>query len=723
MIPPTPIEPADLAPADIEAPEVEAAEAEPSEVEPPEVACDGPEGGRLDVVGLGPGDPDWLTPETARLLAAATDLVGYGPYLARLAAVPGQRRHVSDNREELARARHALALARAGGRVCVVSGGDPGVFAMAAAVIEAIDRDGEPGVPVEVHPGVSAVQAASARLGAVIGHDFAVLNLSDNLKPWELVERRLRLAAAADLVLALYNPASRARPHQIDRAVTALLSVKAPETVVILARAVGRADERVTVTTLGSVDTALIDMATLVLVGADATRVTAAGRVYTPRFVAAATPVVSAEAPSLPSVAPPAAPAAAPPATSAAVAPWLTIVGIGEDGRAGLSAAALAALDAAEIVVGGRRHLALVGPPDALGAAEGWPWPSPMTDLYPRIVAARGRRLVVLASGDPFHHGVGPSLAARVQPDEIRVLPAPSSFSLAAARLGWALQDVATVSLHGRAFARIVPHIRAGRRILALSWDGSTPARLAEHLVANGYEPSRLVVLEALGGPSERVTDTTAAGFGLDTVNPLNLVALEIRPGQDPRRQPLGFGLPDDLFAHDGQITKRDVRAVTLSSLAPEGGELLWDVGAGSGSIAVEWLLADPTNRAVAVEDRADRRANIAANAEAFGVPQLRVVAGRAPDVFADLDDPDAIFVGGGTSDDGLLDACCERLKPDGRLVANAVTVEGEAELLRRHAALGGALTRLHVERAAPLGGMTGFAPARAVTQWRWIKP
>lgn len=649
--------------------------------------------GRLDVVGIGPGDPDWLTPETSRLLAEATDLVGYAPYLARLPERSGQTRHASDNREELARARHALALAKTGARVCVVSGGDPGIFAMAAAVMEAIDLDGEPGVPVEVHPGISAVQAASARLGAVIGADFCVLNLSDNLKPAELVERRLKLAAAADLVLALYNPASKARPHQIAAAFATLATVKPPETVVVLARAIGRADERVTVTTLAAVDVSLIDMATLVLVGATTTKVTAGGRVYTPRAVPAVRPPLAG--------------------------PWLTVVGIGEDGRSGLGPAATHAIDTADILVGGRRHLALAGPV----AAECWPWPTPMTDLYEAIVAARGRCVTVLASGDPFHHGVGSALAALVPVDEMRVLPAPSSFALAASKLGWAQQDCVSISLHGRAFARIVPHIRPGRRILALSWDETTPRKLAEHLTATGYGPSRLVVLEALGGPAERVTDCVAETFALDEINALNLVALEIRSGASPRRQTLGFGLPDDLFAHDGQITKRDIRAVTLSSLAPMGGELLWDVGAGSGSIAVEWLLADPANRAVAIEDRADRVANIAANAESFGVPALEIVTGRAPAALAALPDPDAIFIGGGTSDAALMDACWQRLKPGGRLVANAVTIEGEAELLRRHATFGGDLLRLHIERAAPLGGMTGFAPARAVTQWRAVKP
>lgn len=649
--------------------------------------------GRLDVVGIGPADEKWLTPETARLLADATDLVGYAPYLARVPETPGQTRHASDNRAELLRARHALSLAQSGARVCVVSGGDPGIFAMAAAVLEAIDLDGEPGVPVEVHPGISAVQAASAKLGAIIGADFCVLNLSDNLKPWEVVERRLKLAAAADFVLALYNPASKARPNQIVAAFAALAEVKPPETVVVLARAIGRPDERVTVTTLGAVDVSLIDMATLVVIGATTTKVTASGRVYTPRSV--------------------------PEAPAPAAGPWLTLVGIGEDGRAGLSPTARHVVDTAEILVGGARHLALAGPV----AAETWPWPSPMSDLYETIVAARGRRVVVLASGDPFHHGVGSVLAARVPVDEMRVFPAPSSFALAAAKLGWAQQDCVTLSLHGRAFARIVPHIRSGRRILALSWDETTPKTLAEYLTANGYGPSRLVVLEALAGPAERVSDTTAESFALDTINPLNLVAIEIRAGDNPRRQPLGFGLPDDLFAHDGQITKRDIRAVTLSSLAPMGGELLWDVGAGSGSIAVEWLLADAQNRAIAIEDRPDRAANIASNAEAFGVPGLEIVTGRAPDALRDLADPDAIFIGGGTSDAALLDACWQRLKPGGRLVANAVSIEGERELLARHAAYGGDLLRLHVERAAALGGMTGFAPARAVTQWRVQKP
>ena len=268
-----------------------------------------------------------------------------------------------------------------------------------------------------------------------------------------------------------------------------------------------------------------------------------------------------------------------------------------------------------------------------------------------------------------------------------------------------------------------MPHIRANRRIIALSWDETTPARLAAHLTATGWGSSRLVVLEAMGGPRERVTEATAETFAPGPIDPLNVVALEIRPGAHPRRQPLGFGLSDDLFEHDGQITKREIRALTLSSLAPQGGERLWDIGGGSGSISIEWLLADPANTAVAVESDPTRAARIARNARAFGVPGLEVIEGRAPAALAGLAAPDAVFVGGGVSDPAILDAAWVALPPGGRLVANAVTIAAEAELMRRHAAHGGDLLRVGVERAGPLGRMSGFEPARPVTHWRGVKP
>jgi precorrin-6Y C5,15-methyltransferase (decarboxylating) len=398
---------------------------------------------------------------------------------------------------------------------------------------------------------------------------------------------------------------------------------------------------------------------------------------------------------------------------------WLAIVGVGEDGLDGLSPAAARLVAQARLLVGGERHLAMVPP----GPAERMAWPSPLTDAIPAILARRGVDVCVLASGDPFLYGVGATLSAHIPPEEILCLPAPSSFSLAAARLGWALQDCALVSLHGRSFERLRPHLQPGARILALSWDGTTPARIAAELAGNGMGRSRLVVMEALGGPRERVTDTTAEGFVPGGIADLNLVGIGIVADGSARILPLAAGLPDDWFENDGQITKREIRAMTLAALAPRKGDLLWDVGAGSGSVAVEWMLREPAMRAVAVEARPDRAARVARNAAALGVPGLRVVEGRAPAVLAGLPRPDAVFVGGGATAPGVLDAVWGALPPGGRLVVNAVTLETQAEAMARHAALGGELVQVQVSRAEAVGGFRGWRAAMPVVQWAAVKP
>ena len=396
---------------------------------------------------------------------------------------------------------------------------------------------------------------------------------------------------------------------------------------------------------------------------------------------------------------------------------WLSIVGIGEDGIEGLSATARGLIANAEIVFGGARHLALAAP---LIRGQARPWPSPFS--VNEVLAARGRQVCVLASGDPFHYGVGATLAAQVAPDETVAVPAPAAFSLAAARLGWAMQDVALVSLHGRAIDRIRPHLHPGARVLALTSDGEGPAALARLLSESGFGGSHLTVLEALGGPKERVRSTTARRFNLGVVAELNVVGIEVEAGPDAKIIPYAQGLPDALYEHDGQLTKRELRAVTLSSLAPLRGELLWDIGAGSGSIAIEWMLAHPSMRAVAIEAREDRAARIRRNAAALGVPELQIVEGRAPGALAGLPAPDAIFIGGGASDDGMLDAAISALMSGGRLVVNAVTLETEAALIERHAKHGGSLTRIAISRADSIGGKTGWRAAMPVTQWVWVK-
>ncbi|AZO23040.1 MULTISPECIES: precorrin-6y C5,15-methyltransferase (decarboxylating) subunit CbiE [unclassified Mesorhizobium] len=399
---------------------------------------------------------------------------------------------------------------------------------------------------------------------------------------------------------------------------------------------------------------------------------------------------------------------------------WLTIVGIGEDGVAGLGDEAKQRIAEAAVVFGGKRHLGLVS---SLAKGEARPWPTPFDAEMRDVLALAGKNVCVLASGDPFFHGVGVTLARKVTPDEMLVLPAPSSLSLAASRLGWALQDVEAISLHGHPIDLIRPLLHPGARILALTSDGDAPAAIAGLLDENGFGPSRLTVLEALGGPEEKHRTARADAFDLKKINSLNVLALEVESTTDARILPLTVGLADHLFEHDGQITKREIRAITLSALAPRRGELLWDIGAGSGSIGIEWMLAHPSMRAIAIEADEERAARIRRNAAHCGVPGLVVVEGTAPKALAKLETPDAIFIGGGGSDAGVLGKAIKALSAGGRLVANAVTLEMEALLLDQHTRRGGDLTRIALSRAAPVGSMQAWRPAMPVMQWSWVKP
>ncbi|MFD8149454.1 precorrin-6y C5,15-methyltransferase (decarboxylating) subunit CbiE [Streptomyces sp. NPDC059720] len=399
------------------------------------------------------------------------------------------------------------------------------------------------------------------------------------------------------------------------------------------------------------------------------------------------------------------------PAAPAAV----TVVGIGADGWAGLPDGSRAVLLDAEVLVGGPRQLDLL-PPECAGRRVAWP--SPLRPAVPGLLAAHaGRRIAVLASGDPMFHGIGRTLTEVHGP--VRVLPHPSSVSHACARLGWPVEDTEVVTLVGRPAARLAAALHEGRRILVLSAGADTPAEVAALLRDRGFGPSRLRVLEQLGGPGERVSGpVTADGWALPPGDPLNIVAVECRRAPDAPRLGAVPGLPDKAYEHDGQLTKRHVRAVTLGVLAPAPGELLWDVGGGSGSIAVEWMRTHPSCRAVSVERDPVRAARIERNAERLGVPGLRVVTGAAPDALAELPPPDAVFIGGGLTAPGLLDACWAALPAGGRLVANTVTLESEALLAdacRRH---GGELVRLAVSHAVPVGGFTGWRQAMPVTQW-----
>ena len=398
---------------------------------------------------------------------------------------------------------------------------------------------------------------------------------------------------------------------------------------------------------------------------------------------------------------------------------WLSIVGIGEDGRPGLSAGALAALDGADFVVGGARHLALAAPIRAETAI----WSSPIADTYRLILARRNQNVCVLATGDPFHYGVGAELAKLVPPDEMTCWPQASAFTLAASRLGWALADCACLSLHGRAWERVIPYLQPGARILALSWDGTTPQRLAGVLSERGFGASTITVLEAMGGPRERVRHAVADRFDLTGVDPLNVVALSINGAPDARVVTLSAGLADGWFENDGQMTKADIRALTLAALAPRAGELLWDVGAGAGSIAIEWMLRHPSNRAIAIEAHPDRAARIWRNARHLGVPDLEIVCSKAPDALQDLARPEAIFIGGGGSEDGVFEACWGALKSGGRMVVNAVTIETEQAILGWRRRYGGSLKRIAVSHLEPVGSMHGWRAAMPVTQYAVTKP
>jgi len=397
---------------------------------------------------------------------------------------------------------------------------------------------------------------------------------------------------------------------------------------------------------------------------------------------------------------------------------WLVLVGVGEDGIDGLVPAAQRLIAQADFVVGGKRHLALAGSLKA----ETMVWPSPIENALDMIEAHRGRSVCVLASGDPFFFGVGAMLMRRFQPDEMISVPAPSAFALAASRLGWSQQDCALLTLHGRPLEAIIPHLQPKARILALSWDDATPAKLTRLLKSRGMGRSRLTICEAMGGPRERLLTSMAQDFALDNVAALNTIAIEVVADHDARILPRAAGLPDEWFEHDGQITKREIRAMTLSSLAPRRGELLWDVGSGSGSVAIEWMLADPANDAVAVERRHDRAQRIARNALSFGVPTLSVIAGEAPDVFADLAQPDAIFIGGGASAPGIMDRAYDALPAGGRLIVNAVTLETQAACVDWRARWGGELAQVAIAHAEPVGRYSGWRAVMPIVQWRLIK-
>lgn len=389
----------------------------------------------------------------------------------------------------------------------------------------------------------------------------------------------------------------------------------------------------------------------------------------------------------------------------------MTIVGIGEDGLDGLSTTSRAALADAEVVVGAPRHLSLL-PAISCRTLE---WPVPFADGLAVLLAHRGNRVVMLASGDPFWFGAGSSVTRHLEPGEWVAHPAPSTFSLAAARLGWALQEVVCLGLHAAPLERLRPHLVAGGRVLVLLRDGAAVPALASWLAERGFGSSHLHVLEALGGPRERIR--TARADGLDFIDIAHPVAVAVECAGEGQAMPRAAGMSDDLFDHDGQITKQPVRALTLSALAPRHGESLWDIGAGSGSVGIEWLLAHPANRALAIEADPARAERVRANALTLGVDRLDVVVGIAPDALPQGPAPDAVFIGGGLSQP-LLETLWTRLPPGTRLVANAVTLESEALVAQWHAEKGGTLLRIELADAARLGRKRGWKARYPVVQW-----
>ncbi|MEU8889995.1 precorrin-6y C5,15-methyltransferase (decarboxylating) subunit CbiE [Streptomyces sp. NPDC048442] len=400
--------------------------------------------------------------------------------------------------------------------------------------------------------------------------------------------------------------------------------------------------------------------------------------------------------------------------------PAVTVIGIGADGWPGLPEAARSALLGAQVVIGGVRQLELL-PPSCTGKRV--PWPSPLRPAVPGLLAAhRGSRIAVLASGDPMFYGIGRALAETLGPDALHVLPHPSSVSYACARIGWPLEDTEVVTLVGRPTARLAAALHDGRRVLVLSAGADTPAEVAALLRDRGFGPSRLRVLEQLGSEEESCTEGTADTWAHPPGDALNVVAVDCARAPGALRLGAVPGLPDEAYENDGQLTKRHIRAATLATLAPAPGELLWDIGGGSGSIAIEWLRTHPSCRAITVERDPVRAQRIARNADRLGVPALRVVTGRAPASLAGLPAPDAVFIGGGLTAPGLLDACWDALPDGGRLVANTVTLESEALLATWHRRHGGGLVRLAVAHAVPVGGFTGWRQGMPVTQWSVTK-
>ncbi len=414
---------------------------------------------------------------------------------------------------------------------------------------------------------------------------------------------------------------------------------------------------------------------------------------------------------------------------------WLSVIGIGEDDLSGLSAIARSLIDQAEVICGGDRHLAMLAmlQDRDLSSQQDQQlcltWQSPIDKSIEQILNYRGKRVCVLASGDPLWFGIGTTLLKKIAIDEMTILPSPSTFSWICARLGWSLNEVETLSLCGRHAALLQTYIYPNAKLLILSANHETPQIVAKILCDRHFSASKITVLEHLNGLKERMITTTAMELQNHAeFADLNAIAVECVASFEASTETTGAskvlsrmaGLPDSAYHHDGQLTKREVRAVTLSALAPNPGELLWDVGAGCGSIAIEWMRSHPRCQAIAIEK--SRTHFITENAIALGTPNLKIIAGHAPDALQGLPSPDAIFIGGGATAAGLMDICWQNLRSQGRIVANVVTLEGEQQLWQWQQKYGGTLTQIAISRAEAIGSFLGWKPMRPVTQWQVIK-
>jgi precorrin-6Y C5,15-methyltransferase (decarboxylating) len=400
--------------------------------------------------------------------------------------------------------------------------------------------------------------------------------------------------------------------------------------------------------------------------------------------------------------------------------PWLHIIGIGEDGLSGLSEQCVALVKDAQILFGGDRHHHLA----ADIKAERIAWPSPFDAMIDKIVSFKGKMVVILVSGDPLWYSVGARIGRAIRPEEICYHPQISAFQLAACRMGWSLPDVETLTIHGRPAEQIIPWFSANARLLILTKDHTSPQTVASLLCQHGYQHSRMSVLAAMGGERELRFDGIASEWAQDDAiqfPDLHTLAVELVAGPDANNYPK-TGLPDTAFHHDGNITKQAVRALTLAKLVPGRGELLWDIGVGCGSIAIEWMRGAFEARAIGIEPKENRRAIAAQNALSLGTPALKLVEGKAPEALANLAKPDAVFIGGGVSEETVR-ICRDALRAGGRMVINAVTLESEAVLLKMFAELGGDLQRIHIQTAGEMGTFHGWNSAKAVTQWVFIKP